>query len=381
MECSTCGATGRAQTVEMSEIVLGDDELQKKMENVSVSAGSSSTATLVPKVTISDLTSEVFTVRFSPDGKFLACGCGDGAIRVFNSQNGSLAYSLQGGSSVALPTTALRFRPVTPTTRTKNVFLAANAAGSVQHWHMTSGKCLHSMEDEDNQVYALDYNDEGTCFVAAGKDKAVRVYDEATKTMVVEMAGGVGYSTKTSPGHSNRVFSVKYVPGDENTVVSGGWDNTVQIWDIRTGTSVRSFYGPHVCGDSIDVVGGEIVTGSWRPENQLEIWDLGSGEKKQDIPWNSAYSVAALAGQPSCMLYAAQFSKEGKGKYIAAGGSGANEAKVFDHSAGNAVVGTITGLARGIFAVDFSPEGEKVAVAGGDSSIRIFSIQQPEEDD
>lgn len=364
----------------MSEIVQNDDELQKKMENVSISAGSSSTATLVPKVTISDLTSEVFTIRFSPDGKFLACGCGDGAIRVFNSQNGSLAYSLQGGSSVALPTTALRFRPVTPTTRTKNVFLAANAAGSVQHWHMTSGKCLHSMEDEDNQVYALDYNDEGTCFVAGGKDKAVRVYDEATKTMVVEMVGGMGYSSKTSPGHSNRVFSVKYVPGDENTVVSGGWDNTVQIWDIRTGTSVRSFYGPHVCGDSVDVVGGEIVTGSWRPENQLEIWDLGSGEKKQDIPWNSANSIAALSGQPSCMLYAAQFSKEGQGKYIAAGGSGANEAKVFDHSSGNAVVGTITGLARGVFAIDFSPDNEKVAVAGGDSSIRILSIQQPDEE-
>ena len=315
----------------MSEIVHNDDELQKKMENVSIAAGSSSTATLVPKVTISDLTSEVFTVRFSPDGKFLACGCGDGAIRVFNSQNGSLAYSLQGGSSVALPTTALRFRPVTPTTRTKNVFLAANAAGTVQHWHMTSGKCLHSMEDEDNQVYALDYNDEGTCFVAAGKDKAVRVYDEATKTMVVEMSGGAGYSTKASPGHSNRVFSVKYVPGDENTVVSGGWDNTVQIWDIRTGASVRSFYGPHVCGDSVDVVGGN---SNWILAARKSARNLGSWKwrKKEDIPWNSANSIAALAGQPSCMLYAAQFSKEGKGRFIAAGGSGANEAKVFDHS-------------------------------------------------
>jgi len=35
-------------------------------------------------------------VRFSPDGKFLAAGCGDGAIRVFNTTNGALAYNLQG---------------------------------------------------------------------------------------------------------------------------------------------------------------------------------------------------------------------------------------------------------------------------------------------
>lgn len=347
-----------------------------------INIGDSSAASeykLEPRVTISDLTSEIFCIRFSPDGKFLACGCGDGAIRVFNVSNGQIAYNLQGGSNVALPTTALRFRPITPTTRTKNVFLAANAAGSVQHWHMTSGKCLHSMEDEENQVYALDYNDEGTNFVAAGKDKVVRMYDEATKTCVTEMSGSQGYSnTKASSGHSNRVFSVKYVPGDENTVVSGGWDNTVQIWDLRTGTSVNSFYGPHICGDSLDVNNNnEIVTGSWRQNNQLEIWDLSSGEKKADIPWNAPNSMAALSGTPSCMLYAAQFSKgEDSGNFIAAGGSGANEAKVFDHSKGNAVVGTITGLSRGIFTVDFSLEGDKIAIAGGDSSIRILQISK-----
>lgn len=39
------------------------------------------------------------------------------------------------------------------------------------------------------------------------------------------------------------------------------------------------------------------------------------------------------------MIYAAQFSKEGGGRYIVAGGSGANEAKVFDHRNGNSVVG------------------------------------------
>ena len=143
---------------------------------------------LVPRITISDNTSEVFVVRFGPEGNYLAAGCGDGAIRVFSTTNGSLAFNLQSGSNVALPTTALRFRPPDGTNaRTKNVFLAANAAGAVQHWHMTSGKCLHSFSDEDNQVYTLDYNEEGSQFATAGKDKVVRVYDEATKTLVTTM--------------------------------------------------------------------------------------------------------------------------------------------------------------------------------------------------
>jgi WD40 repeat protein len=47
------------------------------------SENSSKKYKLVPKITISDNTSEVFCVKFSPDGKFIAAGCGDGAIRVF----------------------------------------------------------------------------------------------------------------------------------------------------------------------------------------------------------------------------------------------------------------------------------------------------------
>jgi WD40 repeat protein len=101
----------------------------------------------------------------------------------------------------------------------------------------------------------------------------VRIYDEATKTMVTSMGGGLGaanYNT-SSPGHSNRVFSLKFSPVDENVLFSGGWDNTVQMWDLRTETAVRSLFGPHICGDSMDVKGDTILTGSWRPENTLEV--------------------------------------------------------------------------------------------------------------
>jgi WD40 repeat protein len=328
---------------------------------------------LIPRITISNNTSEVFCVRFSPDGKFLAAGCGDGAIRVFNTDNGHLSYNLQSGSNVALPTTCIRFRPATgAASRTKNVFIASNAAGTVQHWHMTSGKCLHSTDDHENQVYALDYNSEGSQFATAGKDTAIRIYDEATKTLVTTMQGGTGYSITKTPGHSNRIFSCKFVPSDENLVISGGWDNTVQVWDIRLGAAVRSIYGAHICGDSLDIFGNEVLTGSWRPDNQLEIWDFGTGEKICDIPWNT--SVFSSSGQPACMLYTAQFSKEGHARYIVAGGSGANEAKVFDHMNDNRIIGTITGLSRGVFASDFSPDNNKVAIAGGDASIRILEV-------
>mmetsp|Transcript_14159 Transcript_14159/g.23555 ORF Transcript_14159/g.23555 Transcript_14159/m.23555 type:complete len:359 (-) Transcript_14159:350-1426(-) len=331
---------------------------------------------LVPKITISNNSSEVFSVKFSPDGKFVAAGCGDGAIRIFNAATGGMAYNLQGGSNVALPTTSIRFRPPHDEAKTKNILLAANATGAIQHWHMTSGKCIHSMEEPDqNQVYAMDYNWEGTKFVTAGKDKCVRLYDEATKTCVTTLEGGVGFHYTSAPGHSNRIFSVKIVPQDENLILSGGWDNTLQIWDVRKGGAVRSIFGPHLCGDALDLHANTIVTGSWRPKNQLELWDFASGEKITDVPWHYQ------PHQPPCMLYAAQFSKDPHARFIMAGGSGANEAKVFDRQCDNAVVGTVTGLSRGVFTCDFSPDCQKLAIAGGDASIRILDLERRFEDD
>ena len=76
---------------------------------------------LTPSVTISENPSEIFVVRWSPDGKLVAAGAGDGAISVFNAESGRVAFELQPGSASALPATSLRFRPSNDASRTKNV--------------------------------------------------------------------------------------------------------------------------------------------------------------------------------------------------------------------------------------------------------------------
>ena len=341
---------------------------------------------LQPIITITDNPSEVFVVRWSPDSKYLAAGSGDGSIKVFNTQTGHVAFDLQSGSAAALPATSIRFRPSNDSTRTKNVLVSTNAVGAVQHWHVTSGKCLHTIEERDNQIYALDYRPDGIEFATGGKDATIRLYDESTKTQTHAMKGGRGYAPNASSGHSNRIFAIKYHPSDENIVVSGGWDNTVQIWDKRTGHSVRSFYGPHLCGDGLDMTvdgagNATILTASWRPENPLELWDFATGNIIEQVEWKESL----LASQP-CLLYSGQFSKAGPlskpARYIAAGGSGANEARILDRFAGEpnnpttALVGTVAGLARGVFTIDWSPTADRVAIGSGDGTIRFLDLVQ-----
>lgn len=294
---------------------------------------------------------------------------------------------------------ALRFRPAGPAgsaaSKTKNVLLAASADGSIKHWHITSQRVLSKYASPD-QIYAVDYAPEGDRYATAGRDKVVRVFDDEGDKLVVACRNA-GFDTV---GHSNRVFSVKFDPQNPTTLASGGWSNTVILHDTRTGNVERSFFGPHICGDAIDIRENLLLAGSWKPEKQLCLYDIRgkTTEPVLEVPWSlasagghsSSAAVMGPRGAPATLVYGAQFSS--CGTYMAAGGSGVNEAKVWDCSklfsgaaAGAAsvaptsyigkqpaVISTISGLSKPVYSIHFHEE-ESLAVAGGDY-VHIFDV-------
>jgi COMPASS component SWD3 len=78
------------------------------------------------------------------------------------------------------------------------------------------------------------------------------------------------------PGPVNRVFSLKFHEDDPNIMLSGGWDNSVYIYDVRTESPCGSIYGPCLSGDSLDMQGDQVLTGSHRGKEPLQVWDLKS---------------------------------------------------------------------------------------------------------
>mmetsp|Transcript_6903 Transcript_6903/g.8417 ORF Transcript_6903/g.8417 Transcript_6903/m.8417 type:complete len:389 (+) Transcript_6903:75-1241(+) len=314
------------------------------------------------------LEAEVFCVRFSPDSKYIAAGCGDGSVRIFNPE-GKLSYLLNAGSADELPTTAIRFRPSSSTSRTKNMLICGNANGTIETWHMTSRKRIFKIEEEGNQVYALDYSSDGDKFASAGKDTVVRVYEEATKSLLATFERGFT-STNAASGHSNRVYALKFHPKEKNILMSAGWDNTVQIWDVRTKKSVRYIYGPHICGDALDVFEDRILTGSWKSNDALQLWDFKSGKLIQSVPFRPPAEDKADAIPE--MLYAAAFSPDGK--YIAAGGSGGSEARMFDVAEKMKLVDEFDGGGKGVYSLHFSGNGRKLATGSGNDQIAVMDL-------
>lgn len=328
------------------------------------------------KIAYSDLPSTAFCVRYSPSGEFLAVGLENGAVQLYSIDTGRLLYTLPAAHEDALSITGLRFRPEASHTSDalKNVLLITDANGQIRHWHFTSGRVLSVQEEPGNQIYSCDISPTGDTWATAGKDRLVRVYDAEKKTCVSSMGAADILASSVVHGHTNRVFSVKYHPGAPHTLVSAGWDNTVQIWDTRAGHSVKSIYGPHLAGDALDVTpAGKIVTGSWRTLKALQVWDLGSGTCEQEDVWNAG------AGTPAaCTLYAARWQQSGTRSIIAAGGSGSNEVRLFDASAGFKRAGRPIILPGPVFGLDMHG-AQHMAVAGNFRSVYTYSIEQGSE--
>lgn len=307
---------------------------------------------------------DLLCCRFDPDDTLIASGSSEGTVHVYSLTASEKPIHVMNGAEVTgIPITCLRWRPHTGISKTKHVLVSSCADGNISHWHVPSGKLLHRITEPENQVLCLDYNRDGSNFATAGKDRKVRIYDENTKSLLVELTGGMWQY----PGHANRIFSIKFNPEDPNIILSAGWDNTIYFWDIRDGKSFGSIYGPAVSGDALDIRGNQILTGSWRNKDQLELWDYASRKKISTIEWEAGQNIE------SAYIYSCEFSKANNDT-IVAGCSNLNQVKVFDRKNNNQGFGRISNLSKGVYSVDYANKMDLFGFCGGDGRIHVVQI-------
>lgn len=106
-------------------------------------------------------------------------------------------------------------------------------------------------------------------------------------------------------GHSAAVYSVKFSP-DEQSLISCSRDSTIKIWDISTGSEIRSIFAGGYGLADIDISpdGKSILYCSWYLKDGVKgfvrLYDFVTGEKN----WETEYNTHPLV--------AARFSPDGK---------------------------------------------------------------------
>lgn len=319
----------------------------------------------VKLVDIIDCGSEVMCVRFNPEGTYVAIGLANGVVKVVNLETMKLHFTLVDNSDVkvaTLPVTSLKFCPAAEDAKIeqKHLLMASYASGMIRFWHYTSGTCVQTI-NEQRQTLATAFSPPGTTFLTAGTDPQLRLYDTETRKLLRVLEPSDAHDLMN--GHRARIFSVQYHQHEPHGFISGGWDDTVQFWDDRSRHSTRKLYGPHICGDALDIdpVHNHIVSGSWRKDKVLQIWDYGSGEKIKDVPHDHLHGS---------LLYCAQWL--GK-EHIICGGCERNMVRIIDRGTLN-TVGQLVELPRGVFCIDHDRSSLKPHIAVG-SATKIFMLK------
>ncbi|GAB5368428.1 hypothetical protein AAMO2058_001318600 [Amorphochlora amoebiformis] len=315
---------------------------------------------------------DIYSLRFSPDASQLCATCADGSIRIVDPTINTIAKNIQTNKDNN-PATCVRYRPFIGGTTKKSVIIVSTGDGKIQHWHTASRRKLFEIEEKENEINIIDVSQEGKYFASAGKDKAVRVYEENTKSLLTTLERGLG--KRSSDGHSGRIFGLKFHPRDSNMVLSAGWDDTVHVWDIRAGMSVRMWEGAHICGDSLDIFEDAVLTGSWREKKGLQIWDLGTGKLVKDVDFH----YRDKKDKETDFIYSAQFNHDGT--LVAAGGSFANETRLFEVRKGFRRLDKMKTKAKGVYAVCFAPGGSMVASGSQGGHLSIMETTADDDDD
>ncbi|XP_064425471.1 dynein assembly factor with WD repeat domains 1-like [Latimeria chalumnae] len=305
----------------------------------------------------------VLCCQFNKDVSLLAVGLSNGTIKIFKTADKTCVYQLNDITTISpgAPATCLRFQP-NCRQATGEILLATYADGALRWWHLSTQTCIKKV-NEQRQTLVAAFSPSGAKFVTAGASSNIQLYDTETGEKLCIF--------KPSPcktvmdGHRSRVFALAFHPGKESEFISGGWDDTVQYWNFTQHQSIRRFFGPHICGDALDIdpSNKQILTGSWRKDNPLQVWDYNTAKKLKEIP--NDYKTRSLI-----------YSCHWLGKdHLVAGGSDANMCRMIDRGS-LMTAGRLIDLPAGVYSTHVGTMGTNKHLIAVTASQILYMLEK-----
>ncbi|MFM7426736.1 MAG: NACHT domain-containing protein [Elainella sp.] len=290
--------------------------------------------------------SRIWSVAFSPNSQFLLTGSDD-QICLWERQTPESIRQFEGHSGMVL---SVAFSP--------EGSLAASGSDdqTIRFWEVDTGRCLQTLKGRNNWVWSVAFNprsETGLQLASAHEDQTVRFWQATGSGPNSGPNSGAASLVCGLEGHQGRIWSLDYSP-DGQFLASGSDDQTIRFWQTGTGRSLKVLRGQT----------GPVRLVKFSPDGQL----LASNSGDQTVKlWDVRALYARLQGETSLQGEPNRKTQQPTlGQQI----SGYRDEFVSGQS-----VTMLSGEFERVFALDFHPQGDRIATGSDDAMVRIWETR------
>jgi hypothetical protein len=275
-------------------------------------------------------------LAFTPDGKQLASGGGDGALCLWDLSTRKQLYRVA-GHTAGMATLDV--------SRDGRTVATGGWDFTAAVWNTATGKEGSRIKGLGIAAISLAFAPAGRVLAYGGNDGTVLLLEPAT-----------GREVRRLVGHKGHVEFAGFTP-DGRFVVSGASDKTMRLWSVDSGKQLYAVPcdAPVRRGIAMSADGRTLTART--DDGTLRAWEVATGKERAHFPLKEG--VVALACSPD-------------GRYLA-GALTSLAVCVWDLATGREVC-RYTGLAVWIMRLAFSPDGRTLAGGSADSTILLWDV-------